>query len=325
VKKDKGMAILMNKEDLTSTARHGPIIDVHHHILPDGYIEDLNHRGINKSFGLEFPKWSIDKALATMDKAGIQTAVTSVSAPGVYFGDIEAAKRLSRIINDFGSELISRYPTRFGHFATLPLPDIDGSLREIEYALDTLKLDGVILFTHYNERYLGDPYYEDVYRELNKRKTIVFIHPDAPKGIEFTNIGLPPSTFEVVHDTTRAVVNLVYQEVIKKYPNIKFILSHAGGTIPYIAFRISLPDPERILTDLKSFYYDTALSTSPYCFNSLAELVYDTHILFGSDSPFANAVLDSSIKGIRNYRGFTELAKEKIFYQNSVKIFSSFI
>ena len=260
-----------------------------------------------------------------MDKAGIQTAVTSVSAPGVYFGDIEVAKKLSRIINDFGSELSSRYPTRFGHFATLPLPDIDASLTEIEYALDTLKLDGVILFTHYNDRYLGDPYYEDIYQELNKRKTIVSIHPDAPKGIEFTNISLPPATFEVLHDTTRAVVNLVYQGVIRKYPNIKFILSHAGGTIPYIAFRISLPDPEHILTDLKSFYYDTALSTSPYCFNSLAELVSDTHILFGSDSPFASAVLDSSIKGIRNYRGFTELTKEKIFYQNSCNIFPRFI
>jgi 6-methylsalicylate decarboxylase len=311
------------------------IIDVHHHILPDDYLESLKQNGINKSFGVSFPRWSIEKALSLMDETGIQTAITSISAPGIYFGKTSLSINLSRTVNEFGAQLVNEYPQRFGVFASLPLPDLKASLKELEYSLDVLKLDGIVLLTHYDNYYLGDSYYKDIYYELNKREAVVFIHPDIPKGAEATNIKVPAALFEVVHDTTRAVANLVYTGVIKKYPKIKFILSHAGGTVPYLAFRLSLPEyyfmgkivkyfqfPEGVISYLQTFYYDTALAASPYNFKSLRELVDDSHILFGSDNPFANAVVvKNTVEGIESYNDFSASSRNMIYHENASKLF----
>ena len=271
-----------------------------------------------------------------MDKNNIQIAFTSISAPGIYFGDIHFSISLAKTVNEFGAKLINQYPKRFGAFASLPLPDIDSSLSEIEYSLDVLKLDGIVLLTHYDKYYLGDSYYKEIYSELNKRNASVFIHPDVPKGAESTNINVPAALFEVVHDTTRAAANLVYNGIIKKYPKINFILSHAGGTIPYLAFRLSLPEyyfkgkiiknirfPKGVISYLKCFYYDTALSASPYNFGSLMELVDESHVLFGSDNPFANSlVIRKTIEGIENYSNFTDSGKKLIYHENALKLFS---
>lgn len=220
------------------------IIDVHHHIIPDVYRKELTNRGITKALGVPFPKWNVNTTLNLMDENHIQTAIVSISAPGVYFPNIkrptEFAKKLSRQTNDFCAKLIADHPGRFGAFATLPLPDIDAALKELVYALDTLMLDGVVLLSNYDGYYLGDPCFEKFFKELNRRKTVVFIHPATPPGIKASHLGLPETMIDVCFDTTRTVFSLIVNGITKKYPNIRFILSHAGGTVPYIAGRVSV-------------------------------------------------------------------------------------
>ena len=153
---------------------------------------------------------------------------------------MEVAKELSRQTNEIMANLITKHPGRFGAFATLPLPDVDASLKELEYALDKLKLDGIILLSNYDGYYLGDLRFEKLFVELNRRKTVVFIHPDTPPGIEQSHLGLPESMMDVCFDTTRTVFSLIVNGTTKNYPDIRFILAHTGGTTPYIAARVSI-------------------------------------------------------------------------------------
>lgn len=220
------------------------LIDVHHHIVPKEYLKDLSDQGVKKALGVRFPNWSADKALEVMDRNGISTSVISISAPGVYFRDkdpsMEFARGLSRKTNEICAGLIENHPERFGAFATLPLPDVDAALEELEYALDVLKLDGVFLLSNYDGYYLGDTRFERLFSELNRRKVAVFVHPATPPGIEEIHMGVPESMIDVCFDTTRTALSLMVNGVTKKYPDVRFILAHAGGTIPYLAARLDI-------------------------------------------------------------------------------------
>lgn len=220
------------------------IIDLHHHIVPKEYLKSLSDKGVKKALGVRFPNWNAHKALEVMDRNGISTSIISISAPGVYFKDkdpsLEFARELSRQTNEICAGLIEDKPERFGAFATLPLPDVDAALEELKYALDELKLDGVFLLTNYDGYYLGDPRFDRLFSELNRRKTAVFVHPASPPGFEKMHLGFPESMMDVCFDTSRTTISLIVNGVTKKYPDIRFILAHAGGTIPYIAARIDI-------------------------------------------------------------------------------------
>ena len=306
-------------------------IDVHHHIVPPEYVKALSDRGITESGGMPFPQWGADTALDLMDRHSIETAITSISCPGVYFGDLAFARDLARRCNEISARLVSDHPQRFGAFAVLPLPDVEAALLELEYALDTLKLDGVTLLASIGNQYLGDPAFDALFAELNRRKTVVFIHPAVPPGSDVPKLILPPSLVEFTFDTTRAVTNLLFSGTLERYPDIRFILSHAGGTVPYLAWRISLGEwlpgmiervPQGVIAYLKRLYYDTALSTTSYTLRSLQELVDISQIIFGSDYPFLpEPAIAATIADLQGYDGFDEKARAAIEHDNALGLF----
>jgi len=304
-------------------------IDVHHHIVPPVYTSALAKIGITSFGGLPFPHWNAQRALDFMELHGIATAITSISSPGIYFGDREVSIDLARRCNEFSATLISDNKTRFGGFAVLPLPDVSAAVKELEYALDVLKLDGVVLLSNVDGLYLGTPEFDELYSELNRRKAIVYIHPTVPAEDKFPKMDIPPSIMEFVFDTTRAIANLIVNKTIKRYPDIRYIVSHGGGTAPYIAWRISLLDYQLYtdtINDLKSLYYDTALSASPYALGSLQELADPSHMLFGSDYPFAPEMATSlTIYGLNSFDGFAEKKLRGITRENALGLFPRFV
>lgn len=304
-------------------------IDVHHHIVPPVYRSALAKIGITSFGGLPFPNWNAQKSLDVMDIRGIATAITSISAPGIYFGDREFSIDLARQCNEFSANLIRDNETRFGGFAVLPLPDVSAAVKELEYALDILKLDGVVLYSNVDGLYVGASEFDELYSELNRRKAIVFIHPTVPSQGKFPEMDIPPSIMEFVFDTTRAIANLIVNKTIKRYPEIRFIVAHGGGTAPYIAWRISLLDYllyTDTINDLKSLYYDTALSASPYALRSLQELVDPSHTLFGSDYPFApEMAISLTIFGLNSFDGFDEKKLGGINRENALDLFPRFV
>ncbi len=307
-------------------------IDVHHHILPAEYVNALADVGVTTVGRVKFPTWSVETTLDLMDRHGIATAITSFSAPGVYFGDRAFARKLARRCNELSARIVSDHPKRFGAFGVIPLPDIDAALREIEYVLDTLKFDGIVLLASIGEQYQGDAEFEPVYAELHRRKAVVFIHPNIPPGYTVPKLTLPAPLIDFIFDTTRAVTNLIYSGALEKYPDIAFILSHAGGAAPYLAWRIALfsgmqpglgeKAPKGAIAYLQQLYYDTALSAVPYALRSLQELIDSSHILFGSDWPFApEPITDATVKGLNAYDGFSAQDRAAIERGNALRLF----
>jgi predicted TIM-barrel fold metal-dependent hydrolase len=184
-------------------------IDVHHHILPDFFWRATNdsHGVVG---GIVPAPWSKEMMLSYMDDAGTQVALGSISTPGVHMGDDAAARVLARRVNEFGAKLIQERPDRFGSWAALPLPDVDGSLLELEYALDTLKLDGIVLFSNARGIYLGDKRFKPLFDELERRRAVVFVHPTSSPDPAAHTLGLPDSLIDFTADTTRAIAQLHY-------------------------------------------------------------------------------------------------------------------
>ena len=266
-------------------------IDVHQHLIPPTYRTLLDERGLSAG-GWPTPDWDPRAAIAMMDRRSIATGVLSLSAPGVHFGDDDEARALARSINEYGAELVKERPDRFGQFAVVPLPDVEGAVTEAVYALDELHADGVVLLSNAHGRYLGDKEFEPLWAELDARAAVVFVHPTAPQLTMLE--GLPSPLLDYPFDTTRTALHMVANGVMSRHTRLKVILSHAGGFLPYAALRFAgaaqfLPDttPEGILADLRCFYFDTALSATPYALPSLTAFAAPGHILYGSDFPFA--------------------------------------
>ncbi len=317
-------------------ANHEPVnapqiedrIDVHHHIIPPVYRSSLTKIGITTTNGMPFPEWNVQESIDAMDRNGIRAAITSLSSPGIFFGDLGFTVELARSCNEFSADLVKRYPGRFGGFAVLPLPDTDAAIKEIEYALDVLQLDGVILLTNVGGRYVGSPEFSDVYLELNRRKSIVYVHPTEPHNGMFPKIQMPPSFFEFMFDTTRAVANLIRHNTLDRFSDIRFILAHAGGTAPYLTWKMSLTarlygnSSQNVIPQMQRLYYDTALSTSQYPLGLLKELAGTDHIIFGSDFPFApEFVMASCLYELDHYGGFDAKALKKIYRTNAAGLF----
>lgn len=221
-------------------------IDVHHHIIPDFLWRETNEAD-HPVGGITPPPWSKEMMFSFMDDAGIDVAITSISTPGVHRGNDLRARSLARQSNEFAADLIRAHPRRLGGFACLPIPDVDGTLEEVRYSLDTLKLDGVVVFTNTHGIYLGDEHLEPLFAELERRKMVVFVHPTASPDRIFHDLGLPDSLIDFPTDTTRAVARLHCSNRFARTPNVKYIFSHAGGSIPYLAGRFAIIDEMRVI------------------------------------------------------------------------------
>lgn len=275
-------------------------IDTHHHILPPAWLAEERERVLYASQGAPaslIDGWTPEKAVEDMDKGGVATAVVSISTPGVYFGDVAQGRRLARACNEYGAGLIKKYPGRFGMFAAIPLPDIEGSLKEIEYALDVLKLQGIGLMTSYGDKWPGDPAFYPVFEELNRRKAIVYFHPTTANCCGNTVPGVPRAIIEFPTDTTRCAASLWVGGVLSRCRDITFILSHGGGSLPAFAGRLDgiLPHlhkqwKTRPLDDFKRLNYDTAAILNIPAFAALMKLVPIEQILMGTDFPYRSAV-----------------------------------
>ncbi|MFE6904434.1 amidohydrolase family protein [Streptomyces sp. NPDC057717] len=268
-------------------------IDVHQHIVPPVWARALEARGLD-SGGWAIPSWKAADAVGMMDRQGIAVGLLSVTAPGVHFGDDAEARQLARAVNEYGAEAARKHPGRIGTFASLPLPDVDAALEEAVYALDILGADGVTLMSNVRGQYLGDPSFQPLWEELDRRSAVVFVHPAQPPMPLLA--GTPAPLADYVFDTTRTALNLVLTGAMRRYSKVKVILAHGGGFLPYAAYRFAGltsmvvdkgRDADDILTDLKRFYFDTALSASPSALPALLAFAAPGHILYGSDWPFA--------------------------------------
>lgn len=289
-----------------ATARKPRLIDLHHHFFPPAFVTAAldKYRQREKTIVSE---WTPRKALEEMDRRGVATAVLSITTPGIWFGDSQAARTLARQCNEYAAQMVKDHPTRFGFFAVVPLPDAEGSLREVEYALDVLKADGIGLMTSYGDKWLGDPSYAPVLDELNRRKAVVYVHPTAANCCRDLMPDVPTPLVEFPHDTTRAITNLLYSGSFARLRNIRFIFSHAGGTIPVLAGRISQLGtlfgsdkrvPNGVEYELRRLYYEIANSANGHTMAALLSLIPVSQIMFGTDYPFVpiEATADGMLK-----------------------------
>jgi len=312
----------------------GGRIDVHHHLIPPAFTAAMAARGLTEVASTPLPKWSVQQSLDVMDLHGIDLALTSLSAPGTYFDSKSDAVSLARACNEFAAEIKQQHPTRFGSFAVLPMPFTAEACAEAVYALDVLKAEGIVLLGSTDGKFLGDPAFDELMAELNRRRTIVFVHPNIHATSETLGLSTPHFMVEFLCDTTRAAVNLVLSGTMERYPDIRWILSHAGGFLPYIAWRVSLANnlpafankaPQGVLTYIRRFYFDTALSPSPFAMAALKELVDPGHILFGSDFPFAPGIIvGAEVKTLGELTVFDEATKAGIDRGHALKLFPQF-
>jgi 6-methylsalicylate decarboxylase len=289
-------------------------VDLHHHVIPDFYWEASNEGG-SAAGGINPPRWSLDGAIAYLDEAGIDVAVPSISTPGVHLGDDAAARTLARRVNDYLADLKRRRPDRFGGFAALPLPDVEGSLEQIEYAFDVLELDGVSVMTNADGSYLGDSRFDPVFSELQRRAAVVFVHPIAsPDPIAHT-LGLPDTLLDYPVDTSRAIAKLHYSSTFARTPDIKYVFVHAGGAIPYLASRFAIVDEMDVIPGarergtfadaLPRLYWDTASAFSDPVLHLLRSVTGLGNVVFGSDYPYPRDAI--SIGGLRQLQNTAEL------------------
>lgn len=275
-------------------------IDVHHHLFPPDYRTALAAMNLASP-----PPWTPQQSLDDMGKGGIATSLLSVSTPGVWFGDVQQGRKLARVINEYGAKLAAENPGKFGLFAAIPLPDPEGSLREIEYAFGTLKAQGIGLMTSYqvsgSDRWLGDASFGPVWEELNRRKAVVYTHPDTPACCGAIKDEVGPGVIEWATATTRTMTSLLFSGTAAKYPDIRWIFSHGGGTVPFLLSRFIRQEsdmkeqarvklPNGVLYELKKFYYDTAQANHPGALAALLKLAPVPRILYGTDYPFRTVV-----------------------------------
>jgi predicted TIM-barrel fold metal-dependent hydrolase len=311
-----GLGTLLSGRRLGGQAAAGDkprLVNVHHHLTAPAYAKFLSDNKLR-----DFPNKSATQSIEDLDQAGITMAFTSIIGPGIWFGNVADTRKMARECNDYAAKLITDYPGRFGMFTMLPLPDIDGSLREIEYGFETLKADGVYMFTNwggkalYGDKYLGDPMLAPIYEELNRRKAVIYTHPKDAACCHDILPGTNGATIEYPMDTARSIYSLLTTGTAAKYPNLTFIFSHAGGAMPYLVERVVGPQatwledggvlkpgapaprvrpemPKGPLVEMQKFYYDTAGSSNPVTLGGLRKFVPLSQILFGTDYPFASS------------------------------------
>jgi predicted TIM-barrel fold metal-dependent hydrolase len=276
------------------------LIDTHHHFYPEPYLATWDSWNAARRIP-SFPahaNWSRQRAVEGMDKAGIRVAMLSLpSTPGEWFdiGPQETVKMV-RTCNDYGAGMVRDFPGRFGLLATLTMIDADATMKEIEYAFDTLKADGVGLQSSYGAKWLGDTAFRPIFEELNRRKALVYVHPVSGACCGNLATGAQPATIEVPFDTTRTVTSLLLSGTLAKQRDIRWLFSHAGGAIPVLAGRINAfyansPRraefaPDGIEAELQRLHYDTANAAFPATMAALLKFVPATQVTYGTDYPY---------------------------------------
>ncbi len=273
-------------------------IDVHHHISPPTWLDAVKSA---KYANPPMANWSPQKSLDDMDKAGVATSMTSPTTPQVGFLGRPDAARVARESNEYAGKLMADHPGRFGLFAMLPMPHVDESLKEIAYAFDTLKADGIGMMTSYGDKWLGYPEFTPIFDELNRRKATVYTHPTGANCCVNLVQGLPETIVEYGADTTRTIASLIFSGAAQRYPDINFIFSHGGGVLTAVAERFQVQmvttppykdkfTRESVDRELKRFYYDTAQISNAVTIGALTRLVPVSQIVFGSDYPYRAAI-----------------------------------
>ncbi len=329
----------------------GNRIDVHCHSMTPAYREAIRNLGPI----IRTPEWTADMHVAFMDRHGIGASVPSLSVPGVHHGDHAKARALARRCNEEAAAYVARYPKRLGAFATLPIPDVDGACEEAMHALDVLKLDGIGLLASYNGVYLGDPALDPLCSVLNQRSAVVLVHPNnhptTPEVKKGISKGIGNFLVEFLFDTTRAAVNLIFSDTLDRFPNIRFILCHAGGTLPFVTWRLAeivsrqmtqppwdtqYPSPfmqryhgrvtpELVLSQFKRFWYESALAAGPQTFGSLLAVADPQRILFGSDWPYCpDDMTDDMITALNKMNMLETKQREAIERANALSLFPRF-
>ncbi|HZZ14054.1 MAG TPA: amidohydrolase family protein [Paraburkholderia sp.] len=304
-------------------------VDVHHHFLPPVFRETMGEAAIGAPAPNRVaPQWRVADSLGVMDRHGITTAV--MSAPPLWMPDMAKTRTLTRACNEFAAQMVADHPTRFGTFAALPLPDVAASLKEIDHACDVLKADGIGLMTNYNDRYLGDAAFAPVLDELNRRKAVVYVHPTSCSCSRGLLPDEPDSLIEFPHDTTRTVASLLFSGTFTRCPDIRFIFSHAGGTVPYLATRMAMLGsidkglarhvPDGVMPILRRQYYDTAISANPITMAALLKLVTPANVLLGTDFPFVpEHGMEATFKGLRE-AGFSDTELRAVEGGNAARL-----
>ena len=306
-------------------------IDVHHHLLPMFLQEAQQAAATNYVSYAGFPEWTPQSSLTLMDKIGVDFGFLSYSAPGIYFGDEEEVVSLSTRCNEYLAGVTQSAPDRFGGFATLPLPNIDAALSELEYALDTLQLAGIGLLSNIDGKYPGHVDFEPVFSELDKRSAVVFVHPTFPPRAKTQALGVPEPVWEFMFETTRAVGNMVFSGLVQRHPNIRLIIPHSGGAVPFLAHRMTVFEnlegfkenmPAGVQSYLKSLYFDTATSGDQIPLEALKCLADNRHILFGTDFPYMKKDrVITETNYLNSYNGFDKTDRSRMEGENALRLF----
>jgi predicted TIM-barrel fold metal-dependent hydrolase len=306
-------------------------IDVHSHIIPPFYRDAVYGSGSAPASG-RYPDWSPELAIAAMDQFEIDISLMSLAQPGVQFCGPEEGEALVRRCNDYTAEVVAKNSKRLAAYAAVPMSNMDKAVEEIAYALDVLKLSGVSLFASNGEKFLGDPVFDPVMHELNERDAVVFVHPALHPTSKKLDLPWPGFMMEYLFDTTRAAVNLIFSRTIDRYPRIRFILPHAGGVMPFFAWRLSISPmldsrleqmpPETILAGLRRFWYDNALSPESRTIATLHDVAGPDHIVFGSDWPFNR--LPAMVDAMKKHEGLPSDQRAAIDRNNALALFPQF-
>ena len=313
---------------------HRPLrIDTHAHYLPDFYREAALAAGFDQPDGMPaLPDWDVQAALEMMDGLGISTAILSISSPGVHFGDAQSARKLARRVNEYGAELVVKHADRFGIFASLPLPDVEGAIAEARYALDELGADGIVLLSNHGGIYPGDERFDPLMAQLDSRNAVLFLHPTSSycgccQDLAFS---YPRPMIEFMFEGTRALTRMLLAGMFDRFPNIRFIMPHAGEVMPVLVDRIAAIAPltdegfdrGRFLAALRRIHYDLAGFPLPRLAPPLLQMTDINHLLYGSDWPFtALETVEQLSNAIDSSDLFNDADRHKLRIGNACRLF----